>query len=106
MRRSGALLALLLAAASPAAAQTVSGSAFCDHNADGVRDAGEEAIAGVPVRVAGQRDAGGAYDQSTTTAANGTFSFSPGNGCYRKRHQMLFFVFPEKIIKPGNSQGR
>ena len=82
MRRCGAIFALLLAAASPAAAQAVSGSAFHDRNANGVRDAGEEAVAGVPVRVAGQRDAGGAYDQSTTTAANGTFSFSPGNGCY------------------------
>lgn len=87
MNRGGAFFALLLAAALlaaalPAAAQTVSGSAFHDRNANGVRDAGEEAIAGVPVRVAGQRDAGGAFDQSAATTASGGFSFSPGNGCY------------------------
>jgi len=82
VNRGGAILALLLAAALPAAAQTVSGSAFHDRNANGVRDAGEEAIAGVPVRVAGQRDAGGAFDQSAATTASGSFSFSPGNGCY------------------------
>lgn len=75
-------LSLLLASAVPAAAQVVSGSAFHDRNANGLREPGEEALSGVVVRVAGQRDAGGAFDQSAATAADGSFLFSPGNGCY------------------------
>ncbi|MCU0224921.1 MAG: GDSL-type esterase/lipase family protein [Acidobacteria bacterium] len=86
MRRAGSALALLLASAvfalAPAAAQTLSGAAFHDRNGNGLRDAGEEALTGVAVRVAGQRDAGGAFDQSVSTATDGAFAFSPGNGCY------------------------
>lgn len=75
-------VSIALAWAFPVVAQTLSGSAFHDRNANGLRDAGEEALPGVVVRVAGQRDAGGAFDQSAPTAADGSFLFSPGNGCY------------------------
>ena len=81
-RRAALLAAVVLAASAPVAAQTVSGTAFEDRNANGVRDAGEPAIPAVPVELFGTRDAGGAYDQSVSSGADGTFSFSPGNGCY------------------------
>jgi hypothetical protein len=77
---AGCSLALL--AAPTVGAQTVSGNIFHDRNANGIRDAGEEALDAVQVRLLGQRDAGGPYDQSATTGTSGGFSFNPGNGCY------------------------
>ncbi|MBP7149871.1 MAG: hypothetical protein KBD01_20280, partial [Acidobacteria bacterium] len=77
-----AALAALAAAPLPIAAQTVSGTAFHDRDADGVREPGEEPLSGVAVRLYGQRDAGGAFDEGATTGATGEFSFAPGNGCY------------------------
>ncbi|MDH3214101.1 MAG: GDSL-type esterase/lipase family protein, partial [Myxococcales bacterium] len=71
-----------LAAASPLLAQTVSGVAFDDADGDGLRDAGEAPIAGVSARLYGQLDAGGTFDQTVATAADGVIQFSPGNGCY------------------------
>ncbi len=71
-----------LAAASPAPAQTVSGRACEDRNDNGVCDAGEPAVAGVQLELFGTRDSGGAYDQTGPSAADGTYSFSPGNGCF------------------------
>ncbi|MFN7964941.1 MAG: SdrD B-like domain-containing protein [Acidobacteriota bacterium] len=68
--------------APPAMAQTVSGNIFHDRNANGIRDAGEESLDAVQVRLLGQRDAGGTFDQSITTSVSGGFSFNPGNGCY------------------------
>src|SRR5207247_901931 len=69
-RRLGPLLAVLATGplAVPAGAQTVSGIVFEDRNGNGVRDAGEPALPGVPVEVFGRKDAGGAFDQ---TAASG-----------------------------------
>lgn len=79
----GAAIALLAAASfAPALGQTVSGTAFEDRNANGVRDAGEPAVPGVAVTVFGTRDVGGAFDQTSPTAVDGTYAFSPGNGCY------------------------
>lgn len=72
----------LALAAAPSRAQTVSGSAFEDRDADGVRDLDEPLLQGVSVELFGTRDAGGAFDQTTATGASGIFSFSPGNGCY------------------------
>ncbi len=81
--RAAPLLAVaLLAAGLPVAAQTVSGHAFEDRNGNGVRDPGEPALQGVAFEVYGTRDAGGGFDASQATAADGSFSFSPGNGCY------------------------
>ena len=84
MRRGAAFAVLLLSAvaAAPAAAQGVSGQAFEDRNGNGIRDAGEPAVAGVPFRLVGRPDAGGAIDSTLPSAADGSFAFSPGNGCY------------------------
>ncbi len=77
------LLVLLLAAASrPASAQNVSGHAFDDRNGNGIQDPGEPSLPGVAVRLAGKQDAGGAVDATIQTAPDGSYLFSPGNGCY------------------------
>jgi len=73
------------ALAVPAFAQQVSGRVFEDRDGDGVRDAGEPGSEAVAVRLFGQVDATGAFDQSVATAADGSFSFAPGNGCYLLR---------------------
>jgi lysophospholipase L1-like esterase len=65
----------------PAAAQ-VSGTAFEDRNGNGIRDAGEPALASVQVELYGTRDVGGAFDQTVATAADGSFAIAPGDGCY------------------------
>jgi lysophospholipase L1-like esterase len=77
-----ALLGALLAAALPAGAQTISGHAFEDRNGNGIQDPGEPVLSGVPFEVYGTRDAGGAYDLTSSSGADGAFSFSPGSGCY------------------------
>lgn len=82
-RCAASLVGLLLGAALlPAHAQTVSGTIFHDRNANGILDPGEEPLEGVGARLIGQRDTGGAFDQTATTGSTGTFTFSPGNGCY------------------------
>lgn len=83
-RLATGLAAALVAAvlAPPVAAQTVSGNAWDDRNGNGRLDAGEPALPGVEFELFGVRDAGGAFDQTVFTAADGSFSFSPGNGCY------------------------
>lgn len=60
----------------------VSGTVFHDRNANGLIDSGEEALESFAVQLLGQRDAGGAYNQSSTTSGTGSFTFNPGNGCY------------------------
>lgn len=75
-----AALAGLAVTLSPA--QTISGRAFEDRNADGIRDAAEPALSGVEVQLYGTPDVGGALDSTLLTGADGTFSFSPGAGCY------------------------
>ncbi len=67
--------------AGPASAQ-VSGVAFEDRNGNGIQDAGEPGLAGVQVEVFGTRDAGGAFDQTSSSSASGAWSSAPGNGCY------------------------
>ncbi len=66
----------------PCYGQAVSGTAFEDRNADGIRNPGEPAIPGVNVTLFGTRDVLGALDQTVATAGDGTFAFAPGNGCY------------------------
>jgi lysophospholipase L1-like esterase len=76
---------IVVLAACPAFGQAVSGSAFEDRNGNGLKDAGEPAIPGVQVELFGTRDAGGAFDQTVASAADGSFALSPGNGCYLLR---------------------
>lgn len=82
MRRARVGLAVALLAAGPAFGQTVSGVAFEDRDGDGVRDAGEPGLAGLDVRLFGRTDAGDSVDAAAATAPDGSFSFSPGDGCY------------------------
>lgn len=77
----GALLLLGLALPTALRAQDVSGVLFDDRDGDGIRDAGEPALEGVAVRLFGTA-AGGAVDQTLATAADGSYSFSPGDGCF------------------------
>jgi lysophospholipase L1-like esterase len=85
LRITSSVLVVGLLAAAPAPAQTVSGAAFEDLNGNGVRDAGEPAIPGVQVEVYGTRDAGGAFDQTVASQADGSFAVAPGDGCYLLR---------------------
>ncbi len=85
MNRIAIACAINLMIVGPASGQAVSGTAFEDRNANGVQDAGDPAISGVEVELYGTKDAGGIYDQTVASAANGTFSLAPGNGCYLLR---------------------
>jgi lysophospholipase L1-like esterase len=82
MKRVLLICGLAALAAAPARGQAVSGTAFEDRNANGIRDAGEPALPGVNVTVYGTRDVGGALEQTVATAADGGFTVTPGNGCY------------------------
>ena len=44
--------------------------------------AGAPLMASISVRLAGELDAGGAYDQFVATTEFGDFSFDPNDGCY------------------------
>ena len=52
------------------------GAVFRDDNANGVRDAGEVGIAGVPVTLTGTDDLGVAVARTSTTAADGSYHFT------------------------------
>ena len=80
--RGAAVALFCLVASGPAAAQSVSGSAYEDRNANGIRDAGEPALPGVSVTLFGTPDGGGAVDQTVPSAPDGSFAFAPGAGCY------------------------
>ncbi len=77
----GAMVWVLVASASPGHAQNISGQAFEDRNANGIRDPGEPPLPGVSVRLFGTATGGG-IDQTVATAADGSFNFSPADGCY------------------------
>src|SRR5207237_57075 len=55
---------------------TLSGSVYGDRNNDGVFGAAEAGVAGVTVRLTGSDFRGVAVDVSTTTAADGSYSFA------------------------------
>jgi hypothetical protein len=55
---------------------TVSGLVYQDTNGNGVLNVGEPGIAGVTLTLTGTNDQGHAITATTTTAANGTYSFS------------------------------
>ena len=82
MKRAVIIWGLAAIASAPAFGQAVSGTAFEDRNADGIKNPGEPAIPGVNVTLYGTRDVGGAIEQTVATAADGSFALSPGNGCY------------------------
>jgi uncharacterized repeat protein (TIGR01451 family) len=54
----------------------ITGYVFGDTNNNGVKDAGEQGIAGVTVTLTGTSGAGAAVSMTTTTAADGTFTFT------------------------------
>ena len=81
-RRTALCAAIVCVFAAPTAAQQVGGVAFEDRDGDGIRGVGEPALAGVPVVLYGQTDAGGAVDLATTSAADGSYSFAAVDGCY------------------------
>ncbi len=80
-RRAIVALAAAAFAALPARAD-LGGRLFEDRDADGVRDAGEPPMPGFSVRLYGTRDTGGGVDLTMSTAADGSFLFTPGEGCY------------------------
>src|SRR5207245_1055633 len=55
---------------------TVSGSVFVDLNNDGLRQAGESGIGSVTITLTGTDTTGAAVSLSTTTAADGSYSFA------------------------------
>ena len=74
--------AALLLAVTHAAAQTISGQTFDDRNGNGLKDPGEPALPAVSVEVFGRQTGDVAYDQSTATAADGSYALAPANGCF------------------------
>ncbi len=77
-----AVLAVVLAGVSTLPAQQVGGRVFDDRNGNGVRDPNEPALAGVDVRLFGHTSGGGPIDISAATDPNGSYAFTPGDGCY------------------------
>ncbi|MFG1868744.1 SdrD B-like domain-containing protein [Micromonospora arborensis] len=55
---------------------TISGRTWNDVSADGIRQAGEPAIAGFPVTLSGTNDQGASVSRSATTATDGTYAFT------------------------------
>lgn len=83
MRTRALLLLLALGACSATVAQTISGRVFEDRDADGILDPGEPGIAGIEVTLFGRTSPGNAtVDQTATTASDGSYAFSPGDGFY------------------------
>jgi large repetitive protein len=61
---------------------SLSGFVYVDSDNDGVRDAGEEPFEGVTINLSGTNDFGSAVSRQTTTASDGSYSFTglaPGN---------------------------
>lgn len=88
-RTRGALISVLapIAALSalagpPAYSGQVAGRAYEDRDADGVRGPSDPPLPGVSIRLAGTASGGGGLDITTISAADGTFGFSPTDGCY------------------------
>jgi hypothetical protein len=64
----------------------ISGEKFNDVNGNGVKDAGDNGIAGVTIDL--DKGADGSVDQTTTTDANGNYGFTGvGPGTYRIREE-------------------
>jgi hypothetical protein len=61
---------------------TKSGTKFEDTNGNGVKDTGEPGLGGVEIHLVGTDGGGTAVHMHTTTAANGTYSFSAPPGSY------------------------
>jgi uncharacterized repeat protein (TIGR01451 family) len=55
---------------------SLAGSVYADNNDNGVRDAGESGIGSVTVRLTGSAPDGSTVNVSTTTAADGSYSFT------------------------------
>jgi uncharacterized repeat protein (TIGR01451 family) len=55
---------------------TIAGSVFVDASGDGVRQAGENGISGVTVKLTGTAAGGGAVSKTTATDGSGNFKFS------------------------------
>ena len=60
----------------PPPPSSLAGFVYVDADDDGVRDSGEQGIAGVTVTLSGTDDFGRPVSRSTTTAANGAYSFT------------------------------
>ena len=58
------------------ATSVINGFVYCDSNNDGIKQAGDVGLAGVPVRLTGINDFGQAVDLTVTTDANGAYSFT------------------------------
>ena len=77
-----ALVLFLLAFSSPAWPQTISGRLFEDRNGNGLWDTGEPFLNGIPVGLFGTDGASLPVDATTTTGMDGSYSFTPGSGCF------------------------
>jgi hypothetical protein len=61
---------------------TISGMKFKDANANGAKDSGEIGLGGWEIHLFGTGPGGSTVHQQTTTAANGTYSFTVAPGTY------------------------
>lgn len=67
---------------------SLAGFVFFDADGDGTRDASEDGVPGIVVRLSGSETAGSSVDQSTITDNNGAYSFDelePGTYQIAKR---------------------
>lgn len=86
MRRSAALPAVVLVTIvvfpSAALPQEVSGWVFDDRDGDGVQDSGEPPLEGLSIGIFGRTSSSTPVDVADLTAPDGSWSFTPGDGCY------------------------
>src|SRR5207248_3027920 len=85
---------------------SLSGYVFCDHNNDGIRQSGEEAISGVTITLTGTNDLGIIVPIVTTTNASGFYSFTnlrPGTYKITENQPAGYFDGKDTIGTPGGS---
>ncbi len=86
---------------------TLSGTVYLDANANGVLDSGEPGIAGVTLTLSGTNGLGQSITATTTTAANGTYSFttaSNGNALLPGTYQIAETA-PSGYLQGANNVG-
>src|SRR5207244_2856647 len=86
---------------------TVSGMVYEDSNDSGVLDSGEPGIAGVTLTLSGTSDLGQSISATTTTAADGTYSFttdSNGNSLRPGTYQIAE-TQPSAYLEGSNTVG-
>ncbi|HMF19634.1 MAG TPA: SdrD B-like domain-containing protein, partial [Gemmataceae bacterium] len=90
------------------ASASLSGSVFMDTNNDGIKEAGENGIAGVQVTLTGTNDLGNAVSQTVNTDANGAYQFNnlrPGTYALSETQPANYLQGKNSIGSQGGQSG-